>query len=78
MSHTTVLSEVIIKKCEEKLLNAQKNYAFVQARIMKQAKVRNWVAKNAKTSGTGQHRPKFGKFVSRARQKQLSNQKGTE
>ena len=43
---------------------------------MKQAKkmrpVRNLVLKNMQRTGAGQHKAKYGKFVSRARQKQLS------
>ena len=39
---------------------------------MKEAKtkVRNFVAKNAKHSGAGQHKVKTGLYASRARQKQ--------
>lgn len=37
-------------------------------------KTNNFVAKHAKSSGTGRHKAKFGKHVSRARGKQLANQ----
>lgn len=37
---------------------------------MKLAKQRNFVAKHAQRSGTGQHKDKTGEFASRARQKQ--------
>lgn len=33
--------------------------------------MRNFVAKNMKQSGTGKHKAKFGKHVSRTRAKQL-------
>jgi hypothetical protein len=35
--------------------------------------VNNFVAKHAKRCGTGQHKAKFGKNVSRARAKHLGN-----
>ena len=55
------------------VLNLPISY-FAQAYKMKQAKPhRNWVAKNAKSCGAGQHKPKSGKFASRARQKEFFN-----
>jgi hypothetical protein len=35
-------------------------------------KTNNFVAKHSKSSGTGRHKAKFGKHVSRARGKQLA------
>ena len=42
----------------------------------KQMKTRNYIAKNAPTTGAGVHKDKSGKFASRARNKQnyLRNQ----
>ena len=38
----------------------------------KKIKVRNFVAKHSQHTGAGQHKQKFGKFISRARSKHLS------
>jgi len=48
---------------------------YIKSTMGNTMKVNNFVAKHIKRSGTGQHKAKFGKNISRARSKHL-NTKG--